>query len=117
MSFHLLTKFEIQKNYQNPRFNGGYSRNNLPIIINGSYIINLDECKLIGTHWIALYVNDYNGTYYIFQRKYYKKNWIFISKKNWIHSKNVIDIKISQQIQSNDSIMCDTFVLDLLILC
>ena len=59
MSSHLLTKFEIQKNYQNPRFNGGYSRNNLPIIINGSYIINLDECKLIGTHWIALYVNDY----------------------------------------------------------
>ena len=74
MSSHLLTKFEIQKNYQNRRFNGGYSRNNLPIIINGPYIINLDECKLIGTHWIALYVNDYNGTYYIFQRKYYKKN-------------------------------------------
>ena len=23
----------------------------------GSYTINLDECELIGTHWIALYVN------------------------------------------------------------
>ena len=28
---HLLTKFEIQKYYQNePKFNGVYSRNNLP---------------------------------------------------------------------------------------
>ena len=22
------------------------------------YVINLDECKSIGTHWIALFVND-----------------------------------------------------------
>ena len=28
---HALTNFELQKYYQNePRFNGGYSRNNLP---------------------------------------------------------------------------------------
>ena len=31
MSPHLLTNFEIKKYYQNePRFNGVYSRNNLP---------------------------------------------------------------------------------------
>ena len=27
------------------------------------YVINLDEYKSIGTHWIAFYVNDNNVTY------------------------------------------------------
>ena len=48
---HLLTNFEIQKYYQKePKFNGVYSRNNLPKIKDGTYIINLDEFKSIGTH-------------------------------------------------------------------
>ena len=47
-----LTNFETQKYYQNePRFNG-------------AYIINLDEYESIGTHWIALYVNAENITYF-----------------------------------------------------
>ena len=29
------------------------------------FIINLDEYKLIGTHWIALHVNAENVTYYV----------------------------------------------------
>ena len=28
------------------------------------YTINLDEYESIGTHWIALYVNDNNVTYF-----------------------------------------------------
>ena len=60
-----LTNFAIQKYYQNePKFNGAYSRNNLPKIKNGTYVINLDEFKLIGTHWIALYVNGNNIIYF-----------------------------------------------------
>ena len=59
MQPHSLTNFEIQKYYQNePKFNGVYSRNNLPKIKDGAYVINLDEFKSIGTHWIPLYVND-----------------------------------------------------------
>ena len=56
---HSLTNFEIQKYYQNePRFNGVFSRNNLPKKINdGGYIINLDEYADVGTHWIALSCN------------------------------------------------------------
>ena len=43
---HLLINFEIQKFHQNEsRFNGVYSRNNLPKITNGTYVINLDEYK------------------------------------------------------------------------
>ena len=54
---HPLTNFEIQKYYQNePRFNGVYSRDNLPKKIkDGAYVINLDEYADVGTHWIALF--------------------------------------------------------------
>ena len=55
---HPLTDFEIQKYYQNKlRFNVVYSRNNLPKRKDGTYVVNLDEYKSIGTLWIALYVN------------------------------------------------------------
>ena len=29
----------------------------------GAYVINLEEYKSIGTHWIPLYVNGNNATY------------------------------------------------------
>ena len=48
MSPHPLTNFEIQKYYQiEPKFNGVYSRNNLPKIKDGAYVINPDEFKSI----------------------------------------------------------------------
>ena len=57
---HPLTNFEIQEYYQNePRFNGVFSRDNLPNSTkNGAYVINLDEYHDIGTHWVALYVTN-----------------------------------------------------------
>ena len=64
---HLLTNFEIQKYYKNePRFNGVYSRDNLPKIKDGAYFINLHEYSDIGTHWVALYVeNDNSNVIYL----------------------------------------------------
>ena len=60
---HPLTSFEIQNYYQNePKFIGVYSRNNLPKMKEGSYVINIDKFKSIGTHWIALYANANNGS-------------------------------------------------------
>ena len=57
-------------------FNGVYSRDTLPDIIkDGAYIINRYEYSDIGTHWIALYVNNRTVTYFdkfgmnIFQKK------------------------------------------------
>ena len=63
---YLLTNFEIQKYYQNKsRFNGIYSRDNLPKKIkDGAYVINLDKYYDIGTHWIAFYVLNNNVTYF-----------------------------------------------------
>ena len=62
---HPLTNFEIQKYYQNePRFNGVYSRDNLPKIKDGAYVINLDEYSDIGTHWITLCMLNSDVTYF-----------------------------------------------------
>ena len=56
---HPLTNFEIQKYYQNePRFNGVFSKDNLPKRIkDGAYVIDLDEYANTGMHWIALFCN------------------------------------------------------------
>ena len=61
-----MTNFEIQTYYQNePRFVGVYSRDNLPYKIkNGAYVINLDEYSDVGTHRIALFVNNKTVTYF-----------------------------------------------------
>ena len=55
ITMHPLTNFEMQKYYENElRFNGFYFRDNLPKKIkDGAYVINLDEYKDVGTHWIA----------------------------------------------------------------
>ena len=63
---HPLTNFEIQSYYKNKsRFNGVYSRDNLPDKIkDGAYVINLDEYSDTRTHWVSLYVNNKTVTYF-----------------------------------------------------
>ena len=46
-----LTNFEIQKHCQKElKFHGVYSRNNLPKLKDGAFVINLDEYESIETH-------------------------------------------------------------------
>ena len=63
---HPLTNFELEKYYQNDaRFNGFFSRNNLPKKIkDGAYVINLDKYADEGTHWIALFCNRNEIVYF-----------------------------------------------------
>ena len=73
---HPLTNFKIKKYYRNElRFNGVYSRDNWPKIIkDGAYLIKLDEYGHVGTHWIALYVEDIETIYFdIFGVEYVPK--------------------------------------------
>ena len=64
MPSHPLTNFWIEKYYQNEsKLNGVYSRNNLSKTKDGAFIKNL-EYESIATHWIVLYVNDNNLTYF-----------------------------------------------------
>ena len=86
------------------RFNGVYSRDNLPNKIrDGAYAINLDEYSDIGTHWVALCVNDNNATYFdSFGVEHIPKEIIkFIENRN-------IKTNIFM-IQAYDSIMCRYF--------
>ena len=59
-----LTNFETQKYQNEPRFNDVYSRDNLTKIKDGAYVINLDEYSDIGTHLVALCVNNNDVTYF-----------------------------------------------------
>ena len=98
---HPLTNFDIQKYYPiKPQLNGVYLRNNLSKIKDGASVINLDEYKLIGIHWITLYEKDDNVT------NFYSLGVEHIPKeiKKFISNKNIkTDIS---KIQANDSIMC-----------
>ena len=104
MPLHPLTNFEIQKYYQKePKFNGVYSRNNLSKIKDGGYIKNFDESESIRTHWIVLYVNAKNVTYFdSFGIKNIPKE---IGK--FIGNKNIITN--IYRIQAYDSITCGYF--------
>ena len=103
--FHPLTNFEISEYYENePRFNGVYSRDNLPAKIKkGMYVINLDEYKDAVTHWIALYVKNKKVVYFdSFGVKHVPKEIIkFIKNKDIIA--NIF------RLQAYDSIMCGYF--------
>ena len=106
---HHLTNFEIQKCYQNqPKFNGVYSRDNLPKIKDGAYVINLDECSDNKTHGIALYLPNNDITY--FDR--FRVEHIPKEIKKFIGNKN-IKINIFR-IQAHDSIMCEYFCIGLI---
>ena len=51
----------LKSYYQSePKFNSVYSKNNLPKIKDGWYVINLGEYESTETHWKALYVNGNN---------------------------------------------------------
>ena len=99
-----LINFELRKYYQNePKFNGVYSRNNLPEIKDRTCVINIDEYKSIGTNYTDLYVSNINVTYF---DSFGVAN-ILKEIKKFIWNKNIItSIYI---IQACNSIMCRYF--------
>ena len=107
LPFHPLTNIEISEYYSNePRFNGVYSRDNLPKITKkGAYVINLDEYENTGTHWIALFIKTNEFIYFdSFGIEHIPKE---INK--FIGSNKKIKANIFR-IQAYDSIMCGFFV-------
>ena len=102
---HPLTNFQIQKYYQNePRFNGVFSRNNLPRKIkDGAYVINLDEYADVGTHWIALFCNRNEIVYFDSLSVEHIPEEI----KEFLRNKN-IKTNIFR-VQASDSVMCGYF--------
>ena len=104
MPSYPLINFEIKRYYQKEtRFNGVYLRKNLPKIKDGAYIINLDKYDSIETHWIALYVNDNNVTYF----DSFRVEHIPKELRKFIGNRNIITN--IYRIQAYDSIMCGYF--------
>ena len=104
---HPLTNFEIQEYYQNePRFNGVFSRDNLPNSIkNGAYVINLDDYHDIGTHLVALHVNKKIAIYFdsFGVEHILKESMKFINRTSFGLITNIY------RIQAYDSIICGYF--------
>ena len=72
-------------------------------IKDGAYIINLDEYSDIGTHWMALYVNNKTLTYFdSFGVEHIPKEI-----KKIINNKNIISNIFG--IQAYDSVLCRYF--------
>ena len=105
MSSHPLRNFEIQKYYQNdPRFNGVFSRNNLPKKIKDeAYVINLDEYPDVGIHWIALFCNRNEILYFdSFVVEHVPKEI-----KKIVGNENIIANIF--RVQANNSVICRYF--------
>ena len=108
LPFHPLTNIEISEYYKNePRFNGIYSRNNLPNKIKkGAYVINLDEYENAGTHWVSLFVKANKVIYF---------DSFGIEHIPEEINKFIGNIKIKAsifRIQAYDSIMCGYFCIE-----
>ena len=106
---HPLTNLEIQKYYKTePRFNGVFSRNNLPKKIkDGTYIINLDEYADASTHWIALFCKKNEIVYFDSFGVQYIPEEIKKFIEELPGNKNIKAIFF--QVQGNNSIMCGYF--------
>ena len=102
-SFNKLWNSKILS--KDARFTGVYSRDNLPKIKDGAYVINLDEHSDIGTHWVALWVVDNSNNVTYFDR--FGVEHIPKEIKTFINNKN-IKTNIFR-IQAYDSIMCGYF--------
>ena len=102
MLLHPLSNFEIEKYQNEPKFNGVYSRNNLSKIIDGAYTINPDENESIRTHWIALYVNADNVTYF----DSFGVEYIPIEIRKFIGNKNITN---TYKMQAYSSMMYGYF--------
>ena len=100
-----LTSFETQKYYQNePRFSSVYSRDNLPKIKDGAYVITLDAYYDIGIHQVALYVhNNYLAHFDFFGVEHIPKEIKAFIDRSLSIAANIF------RIQSYDSIMCGYF--------
>ena len=86
------------------KFNGVYSRNNLPKKIkDGAYVTNLDEYADVGTHRIALFCSRSEIVYF----DSFGVEHVPEEIKEFVGNKNIIANIF--RVQANNSIMCGYF--------
>ena len=96
-----LNNIEITNYFKyEPRFNSIFSRNNLPRIKDGAYVIHLDDKNSKGTYWVSVFI-DRNKTVYFhsFGIGYFPQEILDKIRDESI-THNIF------RIQDNESIMC-----------
>ena len=110
ITFSSINKYRNNQYYKNePRFNGVYSRNNLPNKIKkGAYVINLDEYENTGTHWVSLFVKPKYTVYFVsFDVEHIPKEINQFINNDMAKSSAIARIKSNIfRIRAYDSIMC-----------
>ena len=116
LPFHPLTNIEINEYYKNePRFNGVYSRNNLPNKIKKrACVINLDKYENTSTHWVSLFVKAKYTVYFdSFGVEHIPKEINKFINNDTTKSSSLKRIKSNIfRIQAYDSIMCGYFCIE-----
>ena len=98
---HPLTNFDIIDYFKDePRFNGIYSKDNLPKLKEGVYVINLDQSKNTGTHWVVVFVKSNELIYF----DSFGIEHIPEAILKFIENKNIKTIFF--KVQSKNSIIC-----------
>ena len=100
----MKTTFSLKYSVSYCRFNGVYSRNNLPKRIKDeAYVIDLDEDADVSTHWIILHVKNIEIIYF----DSFGAEHVLKEIKTSIRHKNIKTNVF--RIQENNSIMCGYF--------
>ena len=59
----MKTRVSLKYFVNDCRFNGVFSRDNLPRIEDGAYMINLNDKQSKGTHWVSLFIDKHMAVY------------------------------------------------------
>ena len=98
---HPLNNIKIINYFKyEPRFNGEFSRNNLPKIKNGAYVINLNDENIKGTHWVLLLIDKNTAVYFDFFGIGYIQQEVLNKFKDKSITHNIV------KIQHFESIIC-----------
>ena len=101
MLLHPLRNVEITKYFSyEPRFNSAFSKDNLPRIKDGKYVINLFDKQSKGTHWLSLFFDRHTAVYFdSFKIEYISQEVLSKIKDKFITHKIF-------RIQDDDFIIC-----------
>ena len=86
-------------NYE-PIFNGVFARNNLPRIKDWAYLINLDDKKCKGTHWVSLFIDRNTVVYFAYFQIEHIPQEVFSKIRDKSITRNIF------RIQDNEAITC-----------
>ena len=104
---HLLSNIDITNYFDyEPRFDGVFSKKNSSRIKHGAFLINLDDKKSKGRHWVTLLIDRNKVVYFLSFETQYILQEILNKDKSITHS--------IFRIPNDDSILCGFYCMALI---